>query len=54
MVAYRILVLALVPLGLIGSWDLMGLGWDWAYVVWGGLTKGLGPGLDNRDIKDEG
>ena len=44
-VAYRILVSAPVPFGLIWVSNWVGLGWDWVWGYWG--LRGWGLGLDN-------
>ena len=43
-VAYRILVSAPVPFGLIWVFDWVGLGWDWVWRDWGLMGLGLGLG----------
>ena len=48
--AYMILVSAPVPLGLIGSLNLLGLGWGWVQGPGGLGPKGLGTGLDNKSM----
>jgi len=41
-VAYRILVSAPVPFGLIWVSNWVGLGWDWVWRDWGLMGLGLG------------
>ena len=41
-VAYRILVSAPVPFGLIWVFNWVGLGWDWVWWDWGGGELGFG------------
>ena len=41
-VAYRILVSALVPFGLIWVSNWVGLDWDWVWRDWGLMGLGLG------------
>ena len=41
-VAYRILVSAPVPFGLIWVFNWVGLGWDWVWGDWGGGGLGFG------------
>ena len=50
MVAYRILVSAPVPFGLIWVSNWVGLGWDWVWGDWG--LRGWGLGLDNKSYDD--
>ena len=47
-VAYRILVSAPVPFGLIWVSKWVGLGWDWVWRDWGMGTNGFG--VDNIKI----
>ena len=47
---HEILVSAPVPLGLFGSFNLLGLSWDMAWRVVGLTIKGLDPGLNNLGL----